>query len=274
MNTALFFNGVPEEVLTEILVAQTARAGGESFLQKESRIIRPLEECLPTPNSPIRLYVSTAKRPSNICYTAEIIKWEDKREMSQHRQNEVLLHFERFQPNERGKFLQREKINLITIRNLRSVEIVLPISFLSKKDGSPLGKMRSPGWAEVNDSGDLITVETEETSNHKLANELAVAKNIDAETLQQRLQNAPKTPEPFLIISRGFRRNANVIIVVLKRANGICERCKKNAPFHRKSDGTPFLEVHHRTPLADGGEDTIENAVALCPNCHREAHYG
>jgi hypothetical protein len=27
-------------------------------------------------------------------------------------------------------------------------------------------------------------------------------------------------------------------------------------------------------PLARGGEDTVENAVAVCPNCHREAHFG
>ncbi|MGE8574311.1 MAG: HNH endonuclease signature motif containing protein [Burkholderia contaminans] len=26
--------------------------------------------------------------------------------------------------------------------------------------------------------------------------------------------------------------------------------------------------------LADGGEDTTENAVAVCPNCHRRAHCG
>ena len=25
--------------------------------------------------------------------------------------------------------------------------------------------------------------------------------------------------------------------------------------------------------LADGGPDTVENAVALCPNCHRRLHY-
>jgi histidinol dehydrogenase len=25
--------------------------------------------------------------------------------------------------------------------------------------------------------------------------------------------------------------------------------------------------------LADGGADTVENAVAVCPNCHRAAHY-
>ncbi|HXU34436.1 MAG TPA: HNH endonuclease [Thermoanaerobaculia bacterium] len=34
------------------------------------------------------------------------------------------------------------------------------------------------------------------------------------------------------------------------------------------------MEVHHRIRLAYGGEDTVENAVALCPNCHREAHHG
>ena len=40
------------------------------------------------------------------------------------------------------------------------------------------------------------------------------------------------------------------------------------------SDGLPFLEVHHLRQLADRGSDTVSNAVALCPNCHREAHYG
>lgn len=26
--------------------------------------------------------------------------------------------------------------------------------------------------------------------------------------------------------------------------------------------------------LSDGGSDTTNNAVAICPNCHRELHYG
>jgi 5-methylcytosine-specific restriction protein A len=26
--------------------------------------------------------------------------------------------------------------------------------------------------------------------------------------------------------------------------------------------------------LSDGGRDTVDNAVALCPNCHRECHHG
>ena len=33
-----------------------------------------------------------------------------------------------------------------------------------------------------------------------------------------------------------------------------------------------FLECHHIIWLAQGGEDTIANTVALCPNCHRKMH--
>lgn len=70
-----------------------------------------------------------------------------------------------------------------------------------------------------------------------------------------------------------FARDPSVVVWVLEEAQGVCECCNKLAPFKRE-DGSPFLEVHHVRRLADGGEDTIENAVALCPNCHRELHYG
>lgn len=56
-----------------------------------------------------------------------------------------------------------------------------------------------------------------------------------------------------------------------RRAKGQCELCKEPAPFHRK-DGSPYLETHHIEWLANGGADTVENTVALCPNCHRKMH--
>lgn len=68
-------------------------------------------------------------------------------------------------------------------------------------------------------------------------------------------------------------RNAAVQAWTLQQANGRCELCRDPAPFVR-ADGRPYLEVHHVRRLADGGEDVPENTVALCPNCHREAHYG
>jgi len=80
-------------------------------------------------------------------------------------------------------------------------------------------------------------------------------------------------PEPKQVTSTGYQRDAAVVSWVLHRADGRCECCGQPAPFIAKS-GAPFLEVHHVQPLSDGGEDTPANTAAICPNCHREAHYG
>ncbi len=90
----------------------------------------------------------------------------------------------------------------------------------------------------------------------------------------ERLKKASKTPETKLVEVRWLTRNPDVVAEVLYRADGFCEQCKSPAPFLKKSNGQPHLEVHHVVPLADGGQDTIENSKALCPNCHRRAHYG
>ncbi|MEE9103141.1 HNH endonuclease [Pseudomonas nitroreducens] len=95
-----------------------------------------------------------------------------------------------------------------------------------------------------------------------------------AEQRRARLAKAPNKPSKKTVTTVVFNRNPDVVAEVLVRAKGKCEGCKKPAPFLRKSDKSPYLEVHHQLPLADGGEDTVENAIALCPNCHREKHFG
>ncbi len=70
-----------------------------------------------------------------------------------------------------------------------------------------------------------------------------------------------------------YVRNLYLSEYVRRRANGICKDCKQPAPFISKSTQEPYLEVHHIKSLAQGGEDIIENMVALCPNCHRKRHY-
>ncbi|MCM1161579.1 MAG: HNH endonuclease [Roseburia sp.] len=73
------------------------------------------------------------------------------------------------------------------------------------------------------------------------------------------------------VITKVFKRDAAVSAYVKMRANGKCDLCGSNAPFIDKK-GNPYLEEHHIVRLADGGADSIDNAVALCPNCHREIH--
>jgi hypothetical protein len=90
----------------------------------------------------------------------------------------------------------------------------------------------------------------------------------------KRLDNATKTPGQVVVTTTVYVRNPDVVAEVLHLAKGRCGYCGENAPFFRKSGGTPYLEVHHRIPLSEGGEDTVKNAIAACPNCHRKQHYG
>lgn len=101
--------------------------------------------------------------------------------------------------------------------------------------------------------------------------------NALADSREQRLQRlaqAPRKPRKVKVETKVFIRNPDVVAEVLFRASGKCESCAMPAPFFKRTNGKPYLEVHHRIPLSDDGEDTVENAVALCPNCHRETHYG
>ncbi len=284
VSTALFINGIFDGVCTEILAAQKAQDGGESFLQPyKSQVIRMLQERKPTPEDPIRLYVSTTGNLSQICYTAEIIRWEDKRELSEQRRREVRHHLEMFQFKEVDLFTGAQEngemaINLVSIRKLHRLDTLYPTSLLRKvSDSLPLRKRtRSGGWSEVYDLGDVIELptETRERFESKLAAEVEVSRKLSDETLQARLASAGKVPPKVQVISVGYRRNPDVIVAVLRRAKGVCEKCRKDAPFLRSSDGSPFLEVHHRLSLSQGGEDSVENALALCPNCHRAIHHG
>lgn len=96
------------------------------------------------------------------------------------------------------------------------------------------------------------------------------------EARRARLRVAAKLPTRRVLVRAEFERNPDVVAEVLYLARGVCgnPNCRKPAPFNRRRDGKPYLEVHHRVLLSEGGEDTVENAVALCPNCHRETHFG
>ncbi|WP_235676730.1 HNH endonuclease [Bacillus mycoides] len=73
------------------------------------------------------------------------------------------------------------------------------------------------------------------------------------------------------IQSKTFDRNPYVTIYAKRWADGICQLCEKPAPFINK-EGEPYLETHHIEWLSQGGPDSIENTVALCPNCHKKMH--
>ena len=100
------------------------------------------------------------------------------------------------------------------------------------------------------------------------------ASMADSKSRAERLAKSPRKPTQRIVQTVTFDRNPDVVAEVLLRANGKCESCNSDAPFIRRKDKTPYLEVHHKRQLSKGGEDTVENAIAVCPNCHRQAHHG
>jgi len=73
---------------------------------------------------------------------------------------------------------------------------------------------------------------------------------------------APRVP----ILRSMVKRDQRVRGEVLRRANGKCER--SSCGITRSYPG--FFDVHHI--LGADKSDRVYNSVALCPNCHREAH--
>lgn len=105
------------------------------------------------------------------------------------------------------------------------------------------------------------TIQKEKEVNKLSIDKLAeLAVNVDNETKSVK------------VVSELYVRDPKVKQYTLKRANGICDLCNKEAPFVN-SKGEPYLESHHVVSLSDNGKDSIVNTVALCPNCHRKMHY-
>jgi 5-methylcytosine-specific restriction protein A len=98
------------------------------------------------------------------------------------------------------------------------------------------------------------------------------AKKLSLDDLKKRAETAPKKPPgKRRVASSQHDRNAYVSEYAKIKASGICQLCEKPAPFKDRNN-VPFLEAHHIIWLSKGGLDTIENTVALCPNCHRKMH--
>ena len=106
--------------------------------------------------------------------------------------------------------------------------------------------------------------------------EAAADEGVDLSVLRERALAASATPDT--ADSKGskrryYKRSKAVKDYVLARASGVCECCSKPAPFTRV-DGTAYLEPHHIKRRSDFGPDHPRWVAGICPNCHREIHFG
>ena len=123
---------------------------------------------------------------------------------------------------------------------------------------------------------------TNEQQKEKLYQEAALL-NKNRKTIDlSNYGKEPRTkPTKSTMQTSYYVRNPQVVADALFLANGTCQGCgaqSKNNDFSSKTfkrpDGETYLEVHHIQPLSQKGKDSLENACALCPVCHRLLHHG
>ena len=97
------------------------------------------------------------------------------------------------------------------------------------------------------------------------------ARHLNQAELARRAALAHETPEPRTTLVTTYSSDPYIAELARRRAAGHCQFCGSAAPFRAKG-GRPFLEVHHVLWLSRGGQDTLANTAALCPDCHRRMH--
>jgi 5-methylcytosine-specific restriction protein A len=98
-----------------------------------------------------------------------------------------------------------------------------------------------------------------------------LARKLSDKQLVKRAANIKSRAGCRRAVTELYEKNVYVAELARRKANGFCQLCEQPAPF-RDRHGRPFLETHHIRWISEGGEDTIENTVALCPNCHARMH--
>lgn len=115
----------------------------------------------------------------------------------------------------------------------------------------------------------LDYVDTLQSSPEKVKHAVSILddKTLKKKAMEYSQQQVKQTTQN----THRFVRNPYVSEYAKRLAEGKCDLCGNSAPFNDK-DGRPYLETHHVVWLSRGGADSIENVVALCPNCHRKMH--
>jgi len=134
-------------------------------------------------------------------------------------------------------------------------------------------------WLEEGDevvigvrAGQLFAAKTQQVPTEDVVTQLS--KRANPQTVITLAKQAVGQPSRRSTTRQDFDRNPFVVEAAKIRAKGRCEMPGCQRPLFSRDDNTNYLEVHHIVPLGEDGDDTLVNAAALCPSCHRELHFG
>ncbi len=123
----------------------------------------------------------------------------------------------------------------------------------------------------AHDNHTIFIYNLSRTTNYENEDNLVI--QVDINLLKNKAIQVNPRPQQIVQTINTYPRNNAIKNYVKKRSNYSCEKPYCNYQAFIKENGERYIEVHHIIPLSEGGEDSIYNTVALCPNCHRALHY-
>ena len=161
----------------------------------------------------------------------------------------------------------RGKRNKDRVKQAISENLPFRIIILDGGMGNPKGSIVSK--RQLDAAIWRVTALDQNTGDYTLTRGAEIENAIDD------LSVAPEgnqSPDRASVVVHVIKRDNRVRAHAIKRANGKCEYC--NVRGFLTTSGDFYLEAHHIIALCDAGRDTVDNVIALCPQHHRQAHYG
>ncbi len=161
----------------------------------------------------------------------------------------------------------RGKRNQARVKQAISEKLPIRIIVLVGNMGSPKGSIVSK--RQLDPAIWRVTAVNQKTGDYTLTRGAEIENAIDD------LSDPPEgnqLPDRASVVVQVIKRDNQVRAHAIKRARGKCEYC--NVRGFAKINGGFYLEAHHIIALCDEGRDTVDNVIALCPQHHRQAHYG
>lgn len=130
------------------------------------------------------------------------------------------------------------------------------------------------GWALLRNKKHLIN-----SFKDNYSNSTNIIRDLTFEKIKKiNEENKKSISDPKISIStvelHKRSRNSKLKEYVLQEFDGSCSNCGKDKTFISKAKESQYFEVHHIQEFNGEWNDTLENMAPLCPQCHKEAHFG
>lgn len=165
---------------------------------------------------------------------------------------------------------------------LQKVPIYRPEgNFYESLDYSDVRKKPNPPWqssirplSETAFSAILAAANVDASSMHVISQIEAFSNAIDTLKTLNALYAGLKPEIRAKRITNHLDRGDSVARALKQLLGSQCQICGWKG--FKKRDDTEFIEAHHLVQISERHADSLctENIILVCPNCHREIHYG